>query len=276
MQTLINRTKAIAAQPNTKFKLVVGHGGLTGTYKRLPEDTYIIFLSKPGHLISQGSVIQNPRLFNHSYLRNAISGVLPKWSIQPTRLGAWKEHVYGPGNIYPDMSVNFFDHNEIGVRKTGTPFNMVEGVHSINANRKTIGFKGGFANISNVIRFGGKGIYIVAACRASPERSLRGAMGSFRKNLRLTGGNQTSLRRIGVTDPLINRMAQEIENTQARMAAHKRNANKSPNSTSSPKRMKKPNTFTFAPGRPPTSSTARRRPTTSSTARRRPKTLRRT
>jgi len=261
MQTLINRTKAIAAQPNTKFKLIVGHGGLTGTYKRLPEDTYIIFLSKPGHLISQGSVIQNPRLFNHSYLRSAISGVIPKSSIHPTRLGAWREHVYGPGNIYPDMSVNFFDHSEIGVRKTGTPFNMVAGVHSINANRKTIGFKGGFANISNVIRFGGKGIYIVAACRASPERSFKGAMGSFRKNLRLTGGNQTSLRRIGVTDPLINRMAQAIENTQARMAAHKRNANKSPNRTNSPKRMK-PTTFTFTPGRPPPASTVRRRPRT--------------
>lgn len=259
MQTIINRTKSLALQPTTKIKVVVGHGGLAGTYPRVPEDTYVIFLSKPGHLISQGSVVQQPQMFRNSYLRQVITGALPKWSVQPTRLGAWKEHVYGPGNTYPDMFINFFDHDKNGVRMSGTPFNTVTGVHSLNSNRKTTSFKGGFSALSNVIRFGGKGIYIVAACRASPTRSYHGAMGAFRKNLRLTGGNQSSLRRIGITDPLINRMAQEIENAQARMAAHKRSAN-STNRTNSPKKMKP--MFTFAPGRSTPASTVRRRPRT--------------
>jgi hypothetical protein len=261
MQTLIERTKVLATQPSTKFKVIVGHGVLTGTYKRVPEDTYIIFLSKPGHLISQGSVIQNPQLLRNSYLRSAISGVLPRWSIAPTRLGAWKEHVYGPLSLYPDMSVNFFDHDARGIRTNGTPYNRLTGLHTMRSNNsKTTTFKGTDAHISNVIRLSGKGIYIVAACRASAERSFAGAMGAFRKNLRLTGGNQTSLRRIGRTDPLINMMAQNIENSQARIAAHKRTANKSPNRTTPPKRMKP--MFTFTPGRPATASTARRRPKT--------------
>ena len=278
MATLINRTKALAAQSNTKFKLVVGHGALTGTYERLPEDTYIIFLSKPGHLISQGSITQHPQMFRHSYLRNAISGVLPKWSIQPTRLGMWKEHVYGPANLYPDMIINFFDHTVRGLRTQGTPYNNVSGVHAINANRKVTYFKGSTANLSNIIRFRGKGIYIVAACRASPERSFAGAMGSFRRNIRSTRGNQTSLRRMGPTDPARNRAAQLHENKQARMAAHKRMSN-FPNRNTPSKKMKP--MFMFAPGLPtPAASTRRRTPAASTRRRtpaastRRPRTLR--
>lgn len=269
MTTLINRTQAFAAQSNTKFKLVVGHGALSGTYERLPEDTYIIFLSKPGHLISQGSITQHPQMRRHSYLRNAISGVLPRWAIQPTRLKMWKEHVYGPGNVYPDMIINFFDHTMTGLRTQGTPFNRLAGVTTINTNRTTTHFKGTTANLSNIIRFRGKGIYIVAACRASPERSFAGAMSAFRRNIRWTGGNQTSLRRMGPTDPGRNRAAQAHENKQARTAAHKRISN-FPNRNTPSKKMKP--MFTFAPGIPTPASLRRRTPATTT---RRPRTLRR-
>lgn len=269
MQTLINRTKAFALQPPTKFKLMVGHGGLTGTFApRLPADTYIIFLSKPGHLISQDSVTQHRQIFRHSYLRNAISGVLPKWSIQPTHLKTWNERVYGPGDVYPNMIINFFDHNTSGVRMPETPFNRLSGLHTIKENRANIHFKGSSAYVSNIVRFGGKGIYIVAACRASRERTNAGAMGSFQRNFRLTGGNQSSLRRMGPTDPRNNRMAQAIENIQARMAAHKRKAN-STNRNNSPKKMKSIFKFTSAPFAPG-------RPTPAASTRRRTKTLRRT
>ena len=271
MQTLINRTKAFALQPTTKFKLMVGHGGLTGTFApRLPADTYIIFLSKPGHLIAQNAVTQNPQLRSYSILQQSISGVLPKWSIQPTHLRTWNERVYGPGDVYPNMIINFFDHTTSGVRMPGTPFNRLSGLHTIKENRTNIHFKGSSAYVSNIVRFGGKGIYIIAACRASRERTNAGAMGSFQRNFRLTGGNQTSLRRIGPTDPRNNRLAQAIENIQARMAAHKRKAN-SVNGNKSPKKMKSIFTFTsapFAPGRPT--------PAASASTRRRPKTLRRT
>ena len=280
MTTLINRTKAFAAQSNTKFKLVVGHGALNGTYERLPEDTYIIFLSKPGHLIAKSSITQHPQMFRHSYLRNAISGVLPRWSIQPTRLGRWKEHVYGPGNVYPDMIINFFDHTMTGARIPGTPFNRLAGVTTINANRTDTYFKGSTANLSNIIRFRGKGIYIVGACRASPERSLAGAMGSFIRNLRSTGGNQTSLRRMGPTDPGRNRAAQTHENTQARVAAHKRVSN-FPNRNTPSKKMRT-TLFTFAPGIPTPAPLRRRTPATTARRRtpaasttRRPRNLRR-
>ena len=251
MTTLINRIKSNVMHPTMSFKLVVGHGGLTGTLARLPADTYIIFLSKPGHLIAQGSVISNPQMFRHSYLRNVISGVIPRWSILPHRFGRWKEHVYGPGDIYPDLSLNFYDHNSSGVRLNQTPFNNRTGVHSINATTRTRHFKGVTAHLSNVIRLRGKGVYIVLACRASSQRSYAGAMSSFRRNFRLTGGTQETLRRIGATDPRTNLFAQHIKNMQARRATHKRRANNAVNSHPAKKRKTAPfpGPSTFAPGR---------------------------
>ena len=269
MQTIINRTKALAVQPTTKFKLVIGHGTLIQRYPRVPEDTYIIFLSKPGHILSSSSILSNPQVFRYSYIRNAITGATPKWNVRPVRLGMWKEHVYAPGNVYPDMNIEFFDYNPAGFRTPGTPSNAVFGVHTINTtNRRNTRFKGSSSNLSNIIRFGGKGIYIVASCRTSPWRGNNARVSAVR-NFELTGGAQTTVRRMGRNDPNVNRGAQALENMQARMAARKRTAANSVNKATA--KRKKPLFYfpvlPFAPGRPTPASTKRRR---------RPKTLRRT
>jgi len=269
MQTIINRTKALAVQPTTKFKLVVGHGTLIQHYSRVPEDTYVIFLSKPGHSLSGHSVVGNPRIFRHSYLRNAITGATPMSNIRPVRLGMWKQHVYGPGNVYPDMNIEFFDYNPAGFRTTGTPANAVFGVHTINTtNRRNTRFKGSSSNLSNIVKLGGKGIYIVASCRRSTSRAVTAGV-ECQLNYQLTGGNQTTLRRMRRNDPTINFCAQSLENIQARIAARKRTAANSVNKATA--KRKKPLFYfpvlPFAPGRPTPVSTVRRR---------RPKTLRRT
>ena len=227
--TLINRIKNVAAQPNTAFKMVVGHGGLIGNaaraFAKVPAGTYIIFLSKPGHLLAQASVVSNPQMRNHTYLRNVITNTLPRWAIQPVRLGMWKQHVYGPGNLYPDLSLNLYDVNKEGHRLTGSPFNRLAGLHTIKSNRPTQKhFYGQNVHLSNIVRFGGPGIYVVVACRASSERSWAGAMSAFKNNFRLTGGTQETLRRMGPTDPMLNRLAQRIENTQRRLVTYKRTA----------------------------------------------------
>jgi hypothetical protein len=270
MQSLINHTQMVASQPGTKFKLVIGHGTLTGHLARLPADTYIIFLSKPGHSLSGQTIISNPQLFRRDYIKQVITGAIPRWAIQPNRLGMWKQHVYGPASYYPDMNIDLFDYNSRGTRTHGTAANNVFGVHTLNSpGRRITHFKGTSANLSNLVRFGGKGIYIVASCRVSLQR-VPGAVGAALRNIRLTGGNQTTLRRMGPTDPIINRMAQAIENTQARLTQYKRKKTNSPNSR--PLKKARTSLFTFAPGRPAT--TTRRRTATATT--RRPRTLRRT
>lgn len=261
METLINRTRNFASQTSTKFKLAIGHGGLTGTSARLPADTYVIFMSKPGHLLSQGAILSHPQIFKPSYLRNVITGVLPRWSISPTIFSTWTERVYGPGDMYPDLRIDFYDYTTTGVPTPGSPYNRVSGLHTLESNtRRNTHFKGSSGYLSNVIRFKGKGIYIVIACRASPERSSAGAMSTFRRNIRLSRGNQSTLRRIGRTDPLINIIAQIMENKQARMAKSKRKRSNNIN----PRPLKKstgvfPRSFSFAPGTATVRKTSTRR-----------------
>ena len=267
MQTAVDRVKAYAAQPTTRIKLVIGHGTLVQRYPRVPEDTYIIFLSKPGHLLAGASILSNPQMFRNSYIRKAITGVTPLSNVRPVRLGAWKDHVYGPTSPYPDMNIEFFDYNNAGFRTPGTPANQVSGLHTLkNTNARVTHFKGTSAYLSNIMRFGGKGIYIVASCRSSGRRA--NARETALRNVNLTGGTQTSVRRMRRNDPIINRTAQAIENVQARLAARKRKAANSVNKATA--KRKKPLFYfpvlPFAPGRP----------TPASKVHRRPKTLRRT
>lgn len=268
MQSLITHIQTAAAQPSTKFKLLVGHGTLTGQLERLPADTYIIFLSQPGHSLAGQTILSNPQMFRRDYIKQVITGVLPQWAIEPYRLRMWTHHVYGPSGYYPDLNIDLFDRNSRGTRTPGTAVNHVLGVHTLNSSgRRIVHFKGTSANLSNLVRFGGKGIYIVASCRASLQRTP-GAVGAALRNIRLTGGNQTTLRRMGTTDPIANRLAQAVENTQARLTQYKRTKPNSPNSR--PRKKARTSLFTFAPGR----RTSTRKPTrkrTATTTTRRPR-----
>lgn len=263
MQSLVTHVQMVASQPSTKFKLLIGHGTLSGQLERLPADTYIIFLSKPGHSLAGQTILSNPQMFRRDYIKNVITGAIPQGAIEPIRLRMWKQHVYGPASYYPDLNIDLFDRNSRGTRTPGTAFNNVFGVHTLNSSgRRIVYFKGTTANLSNLVRFGGKGIYIVASCRASLQRTP-GAVGAALRNIRLTGGNQTTLRRMGTTDPIANRLAQAVENTQARLAQYKRKKTNSPNSR--PHKKARTSLFTFAPGRP--ASTPRKRKPTTTTRR---------
>jgi hypothetical protein len=263
MQSLVTHVQMVASQPSTKFKLLIGHGTLTGQLERLPADTYIIFLSKPGHSLAGQTILSNPQMFRRDYIKNVITGAIPQGAIEPIRLRMWKQHVYGPASYYPDMNIDLFDRNSRGTRTPGTAFNNVFGVHTLNSSgRRIVHFKGTSANLSNLVRFGGKGIYVVASCRASIHRTP-GAVGAALRNIRLTGGNKTTLRRMGTTDPIANRLAQAVENTQARLTQYKRKKTNSPNSR--PRKKARTSLFTFAPGRP--ASTPRKRTATTTTRR---------
>lgn len=257
MTTLINRVRNVSSKQNTKFNLVIGHGYLTGYTKKVPADTYIIFLSKPGYSISKYIPIRHAQLFNRTFLKNVISGKIPRTRVQPARLGMWKEHVYGPYDSYPEIGLEFFD-------RSSSNFNSITGIHSINSSgMNTQTFHGSNGDLFNIMRFGGKGIYIVMSCRTSGDSEIteRAYINNFIRTRSIPGGNQMTLPRITV--PGLNRRAQTVENIQARLAAHKRKNIASLSIRKSPRPTKKVAvekfTFTgiFSPGRP----VSRRRPT---------------
>lgn len=252
MATRVNRIKSLASNSATRIRLVVGHGSLIPIGHRVPDDTYIIYVSKPGHLLAQRAVLNYPQIFNNRYMRSIIRGETRDADIQPDRLRSWKKHVYGPGDFYPDLFLNLFNHN-LEMRPTPrTPFDDVSGVHTLN-NGSLRGMYGQPTSLKEIITRYGPGIYVVFACRASADRvgaSNRSgrAFRQFNTNMSMTGGKQRYLYRMRPNDPELNQQVQAIENAQARYTALKRLRNITIRTNNGPKTKKRRVSTPFAPG----------------------------
>ena len=250
MATRINRIKILASNSSTRVRLVVAHGVLLPDTHRAPSGTYIIFLSKPGHLLAQDMLLRYPQLFSSRYLRRVFKGEIPVAQIQPPPLRTWKSRFYGPGDIYPNMNLNLFDINLNGVPTPGTQYNFVTGVHSLNNGSK--GMYGRTKTLHEIVTQYGAGIYIVSACRASSgrfgPRRTGPSWNQFNINYFWSGGSQTYVPRMRRNDPVLNRETQRIENAQARYAAVKRLGNIMANSRPTKIKFRTPRT-PFAPGK---------------------------
>jgi len=260
MATRINRIKILASNSSTRVRLVVAHGVLLPDTHRAPSGTYIIFLSKPGHLLAQDMLLQYPQLFNSRYLRRVFRGEIPVARIQPPPLRTWKSRFYGPGDIYPNMNLSLYDLSVNGTPTPGSQYNFVTGVHSLNNGSK--GMYGQTKTLHDIVTHYGAGIYIVSACRASSGRFGPNRTGpswtQLNRNYYLSGGAQTYVPRMRQNDPALNREIQRIENAQARYAAFKRSRSTTTARTNSrPTKIKfrTPRTpfapgmtFTYAPG----------------------------
>lgn len=250
MATRVNRIKSLASNSATRIRLVIGHGSLMPIAYRVPNGTYIIYVSKPGHLLAQSEVLNYPQIFNNRYVRSIIRGETRDADIQPVTLRSWKKHVYGPGDIYPDLFLNLFNHNLNIKRTPGTRFDAVVGVHTLN-NGSPRGMYGQPTSVQEIITRYGPGIYVVFACRSSAERVEAKRSGrafrQFNINMLMTGGTQRYLHRMRPNDPEMNQQVQAIENAQARYTALKRLRN-STTRTNGPKTKKRRVLTPFAPG----------------------------
>ena len=251
MATRINRIKTLASNSSTRLRIVVGHGGLLPDKPRVPPGVYIIFVSKPGHLLAQRMVLEYPHLFNGRYLRRVLRGGIPVTQIQPPPLRIWKKHFYGPGDVYPNLGLNLFNTHLNGTPQPGTQFNFTTGVHTLNNGTK--GMYGQTKTLHDIVTHYGAGIYIVSACRTTSERAGPNRTGpswtQLNRNYYLSRGAQTFAPRMRQNDPELNRNVQNLENAQARYAAYKRSRNTTrTNSRPTKIKFRTPRT-PFAPGK---------------------------
>lgn len=232
MATRINRAKAAAANISVPIKVLVGHGtGIFG-YSRVPQNTYIIFLAKPGHTLGQGTVFDNPYLFHEPYVRNAITRRIRQSNVRPVQLGRWTSHLYGPGDIFPEIEMELFDEENANL-------NTFFGITNLRSGRTS--FRGHVVNsLRGLLLTSGPGIYIIATCRASEQRAN---ISTAQQR------NYGILPRMTSADPLLNRWVQMMENRQKRYAKFKRTRN---NNTVSVRPLPPfaPGNLQFAPGRP--------------------------
>lgn len=227
----INLFRQYASNLRTPIRWVVGHGLLTGKFPKVPARTYIIFMADPGYALNSKILANMGRAYNNiTYVRNVFSG--KQKNIQPTRFRYWKEHVYGPNDLYPDLKLRLtnkplpYSEESIAIAKQlgyelppleNSKIDKMFGVK--NLKTKTITFYGHESTLKEVVERSGPGIYLVIACRPSQRHS-----NSSEHRETLKQHNTVKVRHMPPVShrfPL-NAAAQQVEKNQARVAARKR------------------------------------------------------
>jgi hypothetical protein len=202
-------------------------------------------MAEPGYALSKDLILNMGRSYdNIGYVRNVFSG--KEKDIHPVRLRYWKEHVYGPNDLYPDLHLTLTDKTEItnamkniamkhGIKlpEGNSAYEKWFGVKNLKTGTTTLrGEKD--TTLKEVLEKSGPGIYLVTACRPSGRHSLTTSHNQAMKMYNTVKG-----RRMPPVSPRfpLNATAQRIEQNQARLAARKR-------ARSSPAR-------TYAANRPP-------------------------
>jgi hypothetical protein len=217
---------------------VIGHGLLEPEVeeRRVPANTYVIFLSKPGQLLSSSQATELYRK-SEQYIRYALTGRLRTSQIEPYRLSKWTSHVYGPHEKYPNLRLTLSD--------SSPELSRTFGMTKLELGSRRFTYREQRMFLNQFLTRGGPGIYIVAACRSSIERLPMARVAShINSNIRRsritvrTGsrvnvvnrrGEQRKLR-LPSRAPQLNLNVAELERAQKRRAAHKRKASKLPNS----------------------------------------------
>ena len=251
----VNLFREYAAKPSTRIRWMAGHGLQISEPGRVPSGTFVVFMGAPGQLAATPLLPPTSKAYTSiRYLRNVFAG--QEANILPTRLGYWKNHVYGPGDTFPDLSVDMWDYHvkklrvrqpngsvrqvQVIVKTPLTPVDRMCGVKDMSTGRKTLYKK--TRTVSQLIS-GAPGIYLIMSCRASSARIAGGNAG--RNYLRTNTHGQTAqrvVRRVpmGLPSNAVNAHVQAFENAQARIATRKRPHNltvrRSPRRASPPRR----------------------------------------
>ena len=245
----VNLFREYAANPSTRIRWVYGHGLQIPKPGTVPPGRFVVFMGAPGQLTSAALLPSTSKAYTSiRYLRNVFAG--REANILPTRLGYWKNHVYGPGDTFPDLSIDTWDYHiktfrirqpngsvrrvQVRVNTPLTPINRMCGVKDMSTGRKTLYKK--TRTVSQVIS-GAPGIYLIMSCRASGDR-LEG--GNAERNFERSNTTQRFVRRVpaGIPSSAVNVNVQAHENAQARTATRKRM--RSPTIRGSPRRASPP------------------------------------
>jgi len=173
---------------NFKFALAVGHGQHEPSLPPVfvPKDTYVIFTTKPGYLGDTSdtfnkkfqTIFQNP-----NKVRQLLRGNLPpveKPSLLTNKLWNWKKHIYPPGVVIANHSLEFYDspkpRNAPNVARGAIYFNELAGLWKVGIpGREFHGTKQNLQDIINRARSGqtGKLIVFISGCRGDPAVSAQ-------------------------------------------------------------------------------------------------------
>lgn len=163
-----------------KGYLIVAHGKLVpNSNLTLGHNQYIVFMSKPGYALSQRWLMS--RFFTEPYFHTLLPGFSGK---KPRNLDrtetvffntAFKERIYHPGDEYPDLRLNFDDSNAGTKKYMGVwnlPILLSSNVATFTQKTKFDVFKGKLAWLSEVIKKGNEGVYVVYSCRSGESRNV--------------------------------------------------------------------------------------------------------
>jgi hypothetical protein len=308
-QSMSYRTRLEVAQRNSKtlnFISVVGHGTLinplNASYQNIspsfevPSDTTVIFISKPGYWIPLRSLRDSKMmslLRSRRKLRQLIADKLPARDTPRiiTRAGwSWKNHIYTPGMICPNMGLEFYDAAQTS---WGRWYNEQSGVRYVGSGGAPK-YKGRKKSLKNLIsEMRPRGIFIVFGCRGDPAAYRETGAAFEARHGTSRGpfpwvGNRSGRQNYRVPRTALTEAARTQENQSRRYLGVKRIRNnnftvrkprsgntppakraRTSEAPAAPVRINTPR-FTFHPGRPPTPP---RRPRTG-TVRTRPGTRR--
>lgn len=184
---------------------VVGHGTQLTIPKRVPQNTAIIFVQRPG-LLTSSAMTKDP-LFQSLWSFNStmdkfIQGTLPASQIPPfTGFKTWERRIYLPGEFFPEMFIALHEDKEYeldrfcGVKRVGAV--------SRRYHRHTDG-SGVNTTLSKIIQ-NRPGVYFVIACRGTVYQYWKNLMNVYKR----TDGSPSGL-------PPMNTLGGAVEGLQKR------------------------------------------------------------
>jgi hypothetical protein len=196
------------------FRWIVGHGRTENTDTRVPPGTWVVFLSRPGHLLSAGhftraafrkEIRQNTELTRKLALNQTPPGNLPSLMLLPS---SWKLQIHGPNDMMPNTHLELFDHTPLTSSMNMATYGRRRLFHSMCGVTKTksgtVSFpsnQGETTTVKNLVLQHGKGIYFVVACRGTAGQNNSSLSRAMRQNNTMTarGGVQFGTPAINTT-----------------------------------------------------------------------------
>jgi len=151
----MSETKLNLIKRLPKF-VVLGHGAYVENPKRfvVPQDRVYIFVSRASRYLPQTVVDE------HFY--RYFGG---RTTVEPPVLAGWRTRVYGPGDVFDDLILNFSDPEWPGMGIQKVP--LKPGVFAKGPSELS-------GQIGTLATLGGPpGVYFIVACRAIQGQSVR-------------------------------------------------------------------------------------------------------
>lgn len=163
------------------FRWIVGHGQSQNTDTRVPPGTWVVFLSRPGHLLNfrpfthkifREQILQRTEVTRKLALDQIPPGRLPSLLLLPS---SWKLQIHGPNDMMPNVHLELFDNSPLTANIPkyikSRLFGRMCGVTKTSRIFSSPTNRGETTTVKNLVLQHGRGIYFVVACRGTPGQN---------------------------------------------------------------------------------------------------------